>query len=52
MLHAFGADLSAPDSDGTTPAFVAAENGNAEALAVLAELGADLDATVRERGGG
>jgi hypothetical protein len=30
VLHAFAANLSAPDDDGTTPALIAAENGNIE----------------------
>jgi ankyrin repeat protein len=41
-LVAYGFDLN-KKADGATPAFMAAQNGHAEALEVLAEQGADLD---------
>ena len=43
QLHKLGANLNLPTTDGSTPAFIAAQMGQVEALRVLKELGANLD---------
>ena len=43
LLASSGADLDKPDSEGATPAYFAAMDGNVDVLAVLRDKGADLN---------
>ena len=43
LLASSGADLDKPNSDGWTPAYLAALDGRVDVLAVLRDKGADLN---------
>ena len=43
LLASSGADLDKPNSQGATPAYYAALDGNVDVLAVLRDKGADLN---------
>jgi len=43
VLAEFGANVETPSNDGTTPAFIAAQNGHVKVVRALAELGANVE---------